>query len=90
MAEQVLLAVADPGFPRGRDTNSKGGCEKLLFSGFSLKPPWNQVVGGGGGVSLTPLDPSTVGYSKIYFILFFSISPGYNDSLVTFVEMHIR
>ena len=39
MAEQVLLAVADPGFPRGRDTNSKGGCEKLLFSHFSLKPP---------------------------------------------------
>ena len=27
--------VADPGFPQGLGANSKGGCEKLLFSQFS-------------------------------------------------------
>ena len=26
--------MADPGFPRGGGANSKGGCEKLLFSQF--------------------------------------------------------
>ena len=29
--------MADPGFPRGGDANSKGGCEKLLFSRFLTK-----------------------------------------------------
>ena len=32
-----VKSVADPGFPRGGDANSKGGCEKLLFSHFSQK-----------------------------------------------------
>ena len=29
--------MADQGFPRAGDTNSKGGCEKLLFSQFLPK-----------------------------------------------------
>ena len=35
--EVKVLAVADPGFARGGGTNSKGGCEKLLFIQFFPK-----------------------------------------------------
>ena len=33
---QPVHSVADPAFPRGGCPNSKGGCEKLLFSQFFL------------------------------------------------------
>ena len=34
-------SVADPGFHRVGGANSKGGCEKLLFSQFFQKTAWN-------------------------------------------------
>ena len=54
----LLLAVADPGFPRGKGANSSGGGEPTYdFDKFSQKLHEIERIwtrGGGGGASLAP------------------------------------
>ena len=54
------FTVADPGFPRGGDANSQGGCQYTILPIFTKKMHEIERIWTGGGFTRAPLGPPII------------------------------